>query len=387
MSHQQKYLFHTKCALCKREFHPQKPNQKYCDSICAYKAQRSRYPKKPWDKSQRKCAYCGKEFYPKNLKQKYCSNTCSLKSVKANYIKKPWDKSPKKCLICGIEFVPQRPNAKYCSRTCAKEGAQRQQMQQIRKWDKSPRKCLICGIEFVPQHPNNKYCSHSCQKEGYHSSVQKLEKYLSHTLNHRGEKKQKCLVCGKEFILKQLKRKYCSPKCRKEHLRNSERMRREIIKEKPNYTNFNGLLFWKEEEFEKWFRNNFALFGLKTLHKIDRIFPDVTAETYDGKILRIELELSALNFKSHKHDPKMCDLVISFVKPFGREYICGIPIIAIFNAKELKKGLADYAPESLELTSYFQKLVVSFNNNLTELLGKKSMDNLGTSSIGTNLND
>ena len=368
MSYQQKLLFQKQCVYCKKEFHPKNLNQKYCDSTCVLKAQKARYQETNWDNSPRKCLICGKEFVPKNLKQKYCSNTCSLKSTKANYQKTNWDNSPRKCLICGKEFVPKHPSIKYCDRTCAKEAGLKQQIQQKTNWDNSPKKCLICGKEFVPQHPNNCYCSTVCAKEGYHSNVQKLGKNLNYTPRHEDEKQRKCLICGKELVLKQATRKYCSPECRKEQTRrNSKRMLPEIIKRKPIYTNFNGLLFWKEEEFEKWFRNNFVLFGLRSLQKIDRLFPDVIAETYNGKLLRIELELCASNFIAHGHDPLMCDLIISFVKSSNTVAIRGVPVISIFNAKGLNKGLADYEPESLELTDYFQRIVVFLNNSLSEV--------------------
>jgi hypothetical protein len=141
-----------------------------------------------------------------------------------------------------------------------------------------------------------------------------------------------------------------------------------VQKKIENHTNFNELLFWSEKSFEKWFKNNYVILGLKRLRKIDRMFPDVIAETYSGEILRIELELCAPNFKAHGHDPMGCDLIISFVKPFNKKDILGVPIISIFNAKGLIAGASDYDPESLVLTDYFQKMVNFLNSNLLEFL-------------------
>ena len=186
-------------------------------------------------------------------------------------------------------------------------------------WDKSLRKCRRCGKEFRPTHPKNIYCSHTCLYKGQESFKPKAFSTIT-------------------------------------KIRES------------NYTNFNALRFWSEEEFEEWFRKNYVIFGLRELKKINRSFPDVIAETYSGKILRIELELCANNFVAHNHDPKMCDLIISFVKTFGRDEIKGVPVIAIFNAKGMEKGCAEYNPKSLELTDYFNVLVRVFEKNLSRFL-------------------
>lgn len=193
-----------------------------------------------------------------------------------------------------------------------------------KNWDDSPRKCPFCGKQFAPYRAGHIYCSSVCAKKEARRDYKML--YAKHS--------------------------------------------RDIIEGKPIYTNFNELLFWNEKQFAKWFKNNYALFGFKTLRKINRMFPDVIAETYDGKILRIELELCAPNFVAHGHDPMVCDLIISFVKPFHRNDIRGVPIIAIFNGKGLTKGLADYNPESLKLTDYFQKIVATLNSYLLEFLTK-----------------
>lgn len=133
---------------------------------------------------------------------------------------------------------------------------------------------------------------------------------------------------------------------------------------KPNYRNFNDLRFWTEKEFEKWFHNNYALFGLKRLIDTKQLYPDVVAETYGGKKLFIELELCAPNFIAHDHDPALCDLIIAFLKPHGLSNISGVPVIAVFNAQGLRKGMANYDPKSLRLTDYFQRMVETFQRQL-----------------------
>jgi hypothetical protein len=99
------------------------------------------------------------------------------------------------------------------------------------------------------------------------------------------------------------------------------------------------------------------------------MFPDVIAETYEGKELRIELELVATSFREHQHDANTCDLIISFVKPFGRESIRGVPVISIFNGKGLKGG-GHFDSSTLELTDYFQNLVTFSINQINNIVKK-----------------
>ena len=61
--------------------------------------------------------------------------------------------------------------------------------------------CEYCGKEFVPKQYRSKYCSRECSTKGFHQSRPK-----------GGIKK--CAWCGTEFITEHLGTKYCSPGCR-----------------------------------------------------------------------------------------------------------------------------------------------------------------------------
>jgi len=153
-----------------------------------------------------------------------------------------------------------------------------------------------------------------------------------------------------------------SVKKSKEAKKHGERIR------ESNFTNFGNLYFRNESDFENWFEKNYVLFGIKGLLKIDRMFPDVIAETYDGMIIRIELEYSAINFVAHEHDPAGCDLIVSYVKPFNTKTILGVPVISIFNAKGLRRGMTTHDLASMELTNYFQSLQLSMNERLSNFI-------------------
>ena len=129
------------------------------------------------------------------------------------------------------------------------------------------------------------------------------------------------------------------------------------ISKLPIFTLYNDLRFWSKAHFQQWFETNYALFGLARVMTIDRTFPNVIAETYEGDVLRIELELVANNFEKRSHEPNKCDLVISFVKAFDQKTVMAVPVLSIFNAKGLHRGHASYDPDSLVLTQMFSELV------------------------------
>ena len=113
---------------------------------------------------------------------------------------------------------------------------------------------------------------------------------------------------------------------------------------------------------------------IKRLIKIDVWYPDVIAELYNGNIIRIELELNASNFISHKHDPSKCELIISFVRREKETHIKGVPVISLFIGKfNSRGGNTDYDPSSLKLTDYFINLTKKFENQINQFVKKKKI--------------
>lgn len=97
-------------------------------------------------------------------------------------------------------------------------------------------KCRICGKEFAPEHKNTRLCSEECRKENkkLHSRKQTSEKTAK-----RREKNSSltrvCIVCGKEYPVKNWNQKMCSEKCVIEHRRKAQLIykkekRQEVVK-------------------------------------------------------------------------------------------------------------------------------------------------------------
>lgn len=97
-------------------------------------------------------------------------------------------------------------------------------------------KCRICGKEFIPANKKTQLCSEECRKENkkLHARKQNAEKTAE-----RREKNsaltRTCVICGKEFSVKNWNQKMCSKECVLEHRRKAQSIykkekREEVVK-------------------------------------------------------------------------------------------------------------------------------------------------------------
>lgn len=279
------------------------------------------------------------------------------------YIKRDWDNSKRNCINCNKIFLPRQPNNNYCSVDC------RLKFNKIKntsgKITEIKKNCLWCNkIMILPaNYAGQKYCNAECREQYW-----KVEK--AKEPNKIKLKNVKCVICGNIFLQKSFNQITCSIECRREKSRryaitNPSYKRKQ--RRKSNFTNFNNLEFYNEEDFHHWFELNYSLFGLKKLIKSDRFFPDVIAETFDGVQLRIELELVSNNFVNHGHNPDECDLIICFVSSRKSKTIKGVPVISVFYSDRIgHQGDNNYDNKTLELTEHFDDI-----QNLSNKLIKK----------------
>lgn len=136
------------------------------------------------------CEVCGKEYEVKPShaeKSKYCSRECQITRQKTSI--------HKQCAFCekDIEVIPTRERKyNFCSRECNIAFMKNNPINPTIKI------CEICGKEYIAKTVKGKYCSIKC-KEIANSSIIK-----------------KCIVCGKEFKVKKYRAetaKTCSRKC------------------------------------------------------------------------------------------------------------------------------------------------------------------------------
>lgn len=298
------------------------------------------------------CNHCGEKLVNSNHKH-YCNKCFEIRYPPP----KDWDRSDKNCINCNKLFKPKQPNNTYCSTNCRTEYHKEQRLK-IRQPD-FERNCAWCNNLMVlpPTRKSQKFCSEEC-KENHWKKIRDSNKTWKPKIVN-------CKVCNKEFKQQAINAIYCSSPCRVEANRIRVAINQKKYAElnkykkiKTNFTNFNDLSFANEEDFHHWFNDNFSLFGLKKLIKTDRFFPDVIAETHDGIMLRIELELVSNNFIAHGHKPGDCDLIICFVNSRRTPKIKGVPVLSIFYTNNLgERGSNDYDHNNLELTEHFQQIL------------------------------
>ena len=90
--------------------------------------------------------------------------------------------------------------------------------------------CPVCKKEFTPSQSNSVCCSIKCYNHYYY--LQKTIAKRAKIRNSKPPQKVICKECGKTFLTKTLKNKFCSEECRKEYLRKYNAKYREANKER-----------------------------------------------------------------------------------------------------------------------------------------------------------
>ena len=269
----------------------------------------------------------------------------------ARFLQKITTKPPIKfCKVCNQKFQPKSNSNVFCSKECAKA---KERFETPKQYDS--RLCIICNKSFQPSTSNHLMCSDQCRR------VKQQEGHSKQPCNSRP-----CIICNELFEPNIYYQITCSDMCRDKHnqIRSKATRRRKTLlhpKQLKHTTHhryihdylpegFCGLDIKSEKDFEKWFKENHFMFGIKEIVKCNGMFPDIWAFTLNNTMIRIELEYYAPNFILHKHDPLFCDIIISYVKRKGENTIKGIPIISLFDAKG--NGQGNYNPNTLELSHY-----------------------------------
>lgn len=242
--HRRKDPIKKNCLICNKEFITTRPFHKFCSLECVRIDERAkrkiREPRRIFDKI---CRYCGEKFKTDKHQQMFCKEACSYSYHKENR-HDSLIKQPIPCKNCGKLFIPKSKVSLFCSKDCArknkkhifsikicprckKEFLPHQHLQvfcsskcgkETKKIPPKEKKCLECGKIFKGRQ-NKKFCSHFCTQRNLnkrHSEERKLS---------CKDIKRICPNCGREFILfakeyttakyrNQLKRKYCSERCK-----------------------------------------------------------------------------------------------------------------------------------------------------------------------------
>src|SRR6266850_4003591 len=86
-------------------------------------------------------------------------------------------------------------------------------------------------------------------------------------------------------------------------------------------------VFTTEAEFRQWFEKNLSEFGVHKIVLSQEACPDYVVIMEDNRVLKLEAELFASNFKYHGHDPKKADYILAgYAKTPTVE---GVPVMAL----------------------------------------------------------
>lgn len=168
------------------------------------------------NKTKRACQVCGKPFYG-GTDCYYCPECARVKKLDAVV-------KIRTCKDCGVKFYGG-PRARRCP-DCAYKAAQETSRQHKKTGTKRPLgsidKCAICGKEYIVKSGRQKYCSDACMrkgtlewqrehKKGYNmASGQDAKK-----IERRKEAQKICVYCLRTFSTDK-STPYCSGYCRTE---------------------------------------------------------------------------------------------------------------------------------------------------------------------------
>ena len=378
------------CEVCETEFTRKSRLHLYCSDECRKLVKKQTYEKNYISNIKKKhslqCDVCGNRFEAMHKSAKYCSDICRNKRQKeklGGFI--PHNSI---CDFCGKEYLKKRANQKHCSDKCSNDywhsistyvPTKGYSKETIEKHQLGKNiECKTCKKLFIKKDPGVLYCSEKCSYD-FSNGIGSFEKRFNH-----GE--ANCDRCGKSFIKKTFNTIYCSEECRKISNKEKGRKIREKYKktkeeekakkdkflksqEGKYVTKYANLRFTSEQEFEHWFEENYTLFGIRRLLKIDTFFPDVVAELFNRKVVRIELELIANNFMNHNHNPEQCDLVICFLSNTKQTTVLGVPIISMFQTPFTNsKNNTDYDVTKLKMTPFFRNLIDKITSNMEDFI-------------------
>lgn len=214
------------CAKCGKEFTGRK--RKYCSKECC----RLAHGRNQTYTQKKNCLCCGAEFIPSGRiasRKKYCSINCQAKQAKQrnkasiNKYEKRISAELTDRIVKRNIYIGSKGRITYDQMTPEMIADKRNQILQWRNRDKTPKikearncKCIICGKDFIGKQINSNKCSYECAyKEQLNNMRQKYAD--EHGLNEIF----KCKECGKEINRREVLnlKVFCSIRCSRKHER------------------------------------------------------------------------------------------------------------------------------------------------------------------------
>ena len=103
-----------------------------------------------------------------------------------------------------------------------------------------------------------------------------------------------------------------------------------------------AVVFTNETDFRSWFEKNLSRFGIKEIFLSQEVCPDYVVIMDDGRPAKVEVELFAVSFRYHGHDPAKADFIVACYSK--TDEVEGVPVKAIHR-------LWCFDPEPLDILS------------------------------------
>lgn len=166
------------------------------------------------NRTKRACQVCGKPFYG-SADYYYCPACAKTKKIDTVV-------KIRICQDCGIEFYGG-PRARRCQ-DCAYKAQQEINRQHKKAGTNRPMgstdKCVICGREYVVKSSRQKYCSDVCQRKGVlewqREHKREYNKASGQNIKKKEQRKQVkkiCVYCLRTFV-SSTSTNLCSEYCR-----------------------------------------------------------------------------------------------------------------------------------------------------------------------------
>lgn len=175
---------------------------------------------------QLKCVECGKWFTPTHAAQRICSDECRIKRIKRRKLE--WMKQAYEARK-QVEAVNETNEGKETIMAETKEIETI--MRGGKAWTPPIKTCPTCGKKFVCQTNRQMFCCEECRDKAYMLKavgVEMPKRTPKGYVSVAPTEPKACDICGKEFMPRTKKQRYCSKECGKEAMRRCTRKWHEI---------------------------------------------------------------------------------------------------------------------------------------------------------------
>lgn len=229
------HLGQKKCVVCGKWFTPTHPRQNTCSDECRKVRAKQQYDK--WYKRaskgkspityKGKCVICGNKFETIYKHQVTCSDECraTYKQQKKNEWQKEhyhelYDRYKRKKQVT-VEPVEQTNEGKETTMVQTRE-VETVTRPDGTTWTPPIKTCPTCGKQFICATNRQVFCSEECREKAYALKAAGIEipkRTPKGYVSTAPKEPKACDICGKEFMPRTKKQRYCSKECGQEAMR------------------------------------------------------------------------------------------------------------------------------------------------------------------------